>query len=174
MSDSGATVLAAALRKTFEAPGGGPLHAVDEVSLRVRPGELTALVGPDGAGKTTLMRMMAGLLKPDAGTLRVLGIDVAKDLKAVQDRISCMPQRFGLYEDLSVQENLDLYVDLHGVPREVRRERFARMLEMTDMARFTGRPAGKLSGGMKQKCVGGAWLRLSRRSSDLFGACPSM
>ncbi|CDM24631.1 ABC transporter multidrug efflux pump, fused ATP-binding domains [Castellaniella defragrans 65Phen] len=151
MSDSGATVLAAGLRKTFEAPGGGPLHAVDEVSLRVRPGELTALVGPDGAGKTTLMRMMAGLLTPDAGTLRVLGIDVAKDPQAVQDRISYMPQRFGLYEDLSVQENLDLYADLHGVPRGVRRERFARMLEMTDMARFTGRPAGKLSGGMKQK-----------------------
>ena len=117
----------------------------------MRPGELTALVGPDGAGKTTLLRMMAGLLKPDAGSLRVLGIDVAQDPQAVQDRISYMPQRFGLYEDLSVQENLDLYADLHGVPQEVRRERFARMLEMTDMARFTSRPAGKLSGGMKQK-----------------------
>ncbi|MGP3790565.1 ATP-binding cassette domain-containing protein [Pseudomonas sp. B392_1p] len=151
MNGAGATVVAEGLRKTFEAPGGGPLHAVDEVSLRVRPGELTALVGPDGAGKTTLLRMMAGLLKPDAGTLQVLGIDVVKDPQAVQDRISYMPQRFGLYEDLSVQENLDLYADLHGVPQAVRRERFARMLEMTDMARFTERPAGKLSGGMKQK-----------------------
>lgn len=148
---AGASVVAEGLRKTFDAPGGGPLHAVDGVSLQVRPGELTALVGPDGAGKTTLMRMMAGLLKPDAGTLRVLGIDVAHDPQTVQDRISYMPQRFGLYEDLSVQENLDLYADLHGVPQEVRRERFARMLEMTDMARFTARPAGKLSGGMKQK-----------------------
>ncbi|MCE1250587.1 MAG: ATP-binding cassette domain-containing protein [Comamonadaceae bacterium] len=148
---TGASVAAEGLRKTFEAPGGGPLHAVDGISLQVRPGELTALVGPDGAGKTTLMRMMAGLLKPDAGTLRVLGIDVAHDPQTVQDRISYMPQRFGLYEDLSVQENLDLYADLHGVPQEVRRERFARMLEMTDMARFTARPAGKLSGGMKQK-----------------------
>ncbi len=146
-----ASVVAESLRKTFDAPGGGPLHAVDGISLQVRPGELTALVGPDGAGKTTLMRMMAGLLKPDAGTLRVLGIDVAQDPQTVQDRISYMPQRFGLYEDLSVQENLDLYADLHGVPQEVRRERFARMLEMTDMARFTARPAGKLSGGMKQK-----------------------
>ncbi|VCU70693.1 putative ABC transporter ATP-binding protein YbhF [Pigmentiphaga humi] len=151
MNDVRATVVADNLRKTFEAPGGGPLHAVNEVSLRVRPGELTALVGPDGAGKTTLLRMVAGLLEPDAGTLLVLGIDAARDPQAVQDRISYMPQRFGLYEDLSVQENLDLYADLHGVPREARRERFARMLEMTDMARFTDRLAGKLSGGMKQK-----------------------
>ena len=147
----GASVVAEGLRKTFDAPGGGPLHAVDGISLQVRQGELTALVGPDGAGKTTLLRMMAGLLKPDAGNLRVLGIDVAQDPQTVQDRISYMPQRFGLYEDLSVQENLDLYADLHGVPQKVRRERFARMLEMTDMARFTSRPAGKLSGGMKQK-----------------------
>ncbi|MCG3201721.1 MAG: putative multidrug ABC transporter ATP-binding protein YbhF [Gammaproteobacteria bacterium] len=151
MSDGGATVVAEGLRKTFEAPGGGPLHAVGGVSMTLRAGELTALVGPDGAGKTTLMRMMAGLLKPDAGMLRVLDIDVAKDPQTVQDRISYMPQRFGLYEDLSVQENLDLYADLHGVPQNLRRERFGRMLEMTDMARFTDRPAGKLSGGMKQK-----------------------
>ena len=81
----------------------------------------------------------------------MLGIDVARDPQQVQDRISYMPQRFGLYEDLSVQENLDLYADLHGVPMDARRDRFARMLEMTDMARFTDRPAGKLSGGMKQK-----------------------
>ncbi|OJT99916.1 MAG: ABC transporter ATP-binding protein, partial [Rhizobium sp. 63-7] len=119
--------------------------------LAVRAGELTALVGPDGAGKTTLLRMIAGLLKPDAGSLAVLGIDVAANPQSVQDRISYMPQRFGLYEDLSVQENLDLYADLHGVPQGERKERFSRMLEMTDMTRFTERPAGKLSGGMKQK-----------------------
>ena len=148
---AGASVVADSLSKTFEASGGGPLHAVDGVSLQVRQGELTALVGPDGAGKTTLLRMMAGLLKPDAGSLRVLGIDVAQDPQAVQDRISYMPQRFGLYEDLSVQENLDLYADLHGVPQQQRRERFARLLDMTDLASFTDRPAGKLSGGMKQK-----------------------
>jgi len=160
MSDAGTTakvtaadvaIVADRLRKTFVAPSGGPLHAVNEVSLQVHPGELTALVGPDGAGKTTLLRMMAGLLKPDAGALQVLGIDVIQNPQQVQDRISYMPQRFGLYEDLSVQENLDLYADLHGVPQDVRRERFARMLEMTDLARFTERPAGKLSGGMKQK-----------------------
>ena len=125
--------------------------ALDRVSLSVPRGQLTALVGPDGAGKTTLMRMMAGLLAPDEGSLHVLGLDVTRDAQAVQDRISYMPQRFGLYEDLSVQENLDLYADLHGVPQAVRRERFARLMAMTDLARFTARPAGKLSGGMKQK-----------------------
>ena len=95
--------------------------------------------------------MLAGLLRPDDGALRVLDIDVTREPQAVQDRISYMPQRFGLYEDLSVQENLDLYADLHGVPQAARRERYARLLEMTDLARFSGRPAGKLSGGMKQK-----------------------
>ncbi|WP_342118858.1 ATP-binding cassette domain-containing protein [Pseudoduganella sp. OTU4001] len=128
-----------------------PVVALDGVSLEVRSGALTALVGPDGAGKTTLLRMVAGLLAPTAGSLSVLGIDVAAHPQQVQDRISYMPQRFGLYEDLSVQENMDLYADLHGVPQDVRRERFARLLHMTDLARFTDRPAGKLSGGMKQK-----------------------
>lgn len=151
MSDNGITVCAKGLSKSFAAPGGARLTAVNEISLTVRAGELTALVGPDGAGKTTLLRMMAGLLTPDVGSLAVLGIDVIATPQAVQDRISYMPQRFGLYEDLSVQENLDLYADLHGVAQTVRRERFARLLEMTDLARFTARPAGKLSGGMKQK-----------------------
>ena len=146
-----ATVAVENLSRTFVGPDGRKFAAVDRISLGVSAGELTALVGPDGAGKTTLMRMMAGLLEPDSGSLRVLGIDVAADPQAVQERISYMPQRFGLYEDLSVQENLDLYADLHGVPQAERRQRFARMLEMTDMARFTDRPAGKLSGGMKQK-----------------------
>ncbi|XUY30600.1 ATP-binding cassette domain-containing protein (plasmid) [Agrobacterium sp. rho-8.1] len=151
MSETEITVALERLRKRFDAPDGKPFEAIDDVSLSVRAGELTAFVGPDGAGKTTLLRMMAGLLRPDDGSLHVLGIDVRADPQSVQNRISYMPQRFGLYEDLSVQENLDLYADLHGVPQEVRRERFARMLEMTDMARFTDRPAGKLSGGMKQK-----------------------
>lgn len=138
-------------RFTGPDPDGRPRVALDRVSLSVTRGQLTALVGPDGAGKTTLMRMMAGLLAPDEGSLRVLGLDVTRDAQAVQDRISYMPQRFGLYEDLSVQENLDLYADLHGVPQAVRRERFVRLMAMTDLARFTARPAGKLSGGMKQK-----------------------
>lgn len=144
-------VRAEGLTRRFTGPDGRPLVALDRVSLSVARGQLTALVGPDGAGKTTLMRMMAGLLAPDEGSLHVLGLDVTRDAQAVQDRISYMPQRFGLYEDLSVQENLDLYADLHGVPQAVRRERFARLMAMTDLARFTARPAGKLSGGMKQK-----------------------
>ncbi|WON73713.1 ATP-binding cassette domain-containing protein [Nitrosospira sp. Is2] len=130
---------------------GQTVPAVTDVSLEIPAGTLTALVGPDGAGKTTLLRMMAGLMKADEGRLEVLGIDVAADPQAVQDRISYMPQRFGLYEDLSVQENLDLYADLHGVTQEARKERYRRLLHMTNLARFTSRPAGKLSGGMKQK-----------------------
>jgi ABC-2 type transport system ATP-binding protein len=130
---------------------GRPVDALSGVSLDVPSGALTALVGPDGAGKTTLLRMAAGLMTPSAGQLLVLGIDVALHPQQVQDRISYMQQRFGLYEDLSVQENLELYADLHGVPAEVRRERFARLLHMTDLQRFTGRLAGQLSGGMKQK-----------------------
>lgn len=144
-------VRAEGLTRRFTGPDGRPLVALDRVSLSVTRGQLTALVGPDGAGKTTLMRMMAGLLAPDEGSLHVLGLDVTRDAQAVQDRISYMPQRFGLYEDLSVQENLDLYADLHGVPQAVRRERFARLMAMTDLARFMARPAGRLSGGMKQK-----------------------
>lgn len=125
--------------------------ALQDVSLRLESGSLMALVGPDGAGKTTLLRLAAGLMTADEGELQVLGIDAAKDPQAIQNRISYMPQRFGLYEDLSVQENLDLYADLHGVPMQARRERYARLMEMTDLGRFTRRSAGKLSGGMKQK-----------------------
>jgi len=140
------------LSRHFDVKGAAaPVAAVRDVSLEVARGALTALVGPDGAGKTTLLRMAAGLLAPSGGSLAVLGIDVASRPQDVQDRISYMPQRFGLYEDLSVQENMELYADLHGVPADVRRERFARLLHMTDLSRFTSRPAGKLSGGMKQK-----------------------
>ena len=125
--------------------------ALSDLSFTIAAGSLTAWVGTDGAGKTTLLRIAAGLLKPDAGTLKVLGIDVAADPQAVQDRISYMPQRFGLYDDLSVQENLDLYADLHGVSHDERVKRYARLMEMTELGRFTDRLAGKLSGGMKQK-----------------------
>jgi ABC-2 type transport system ATP-binding protein len=127
------------------------IAALDAITLCVPRASLSALVGPDGAGKTTLIRLAAGLLAPDAGTLAVLGLDVVRHPQAVQERISYMPQRFGLYEDLSVQENLDLYADLRGVPRTERRARYARLMEMTDLGRFTARAAGQLSGGMKQK-----------------------
>ena len=125
--------------------------ALDNLNLTVASGQLTALVGPDGAGKTTFLRLIAGLYEPTAGSLEVLGIDVAQNPQAVQNRISYMPQRFGLYEDLSIRENLDLYADLHGVPKDVREERFNRLLKITDLAKFTQRLAGQLSGGMKQK-----------------------
>jgi len=130
---------------------GSTVLALDNLDVQVAAGQLTAIVGPDGAGKTTFLRLVSGLMRPDTGTLQVLGIDVIRNPQAVQDRISYMPQKFGLYEDLSVQENLDLYADLHGVAQDVRRERFANLLEMTDLKRFTARLAGKLSGGMKQK-----------------------
>jgi len=140
------------LYKRFRVKGAAQTaHALDGVTLDVPAATLSALVGPDGAGKTTLLRLAAGLMRADAGALHVLGIDLARDPQAVQDRISYMPQRFGLYEDLSVQENLDLYADLHGVGRDERRERYARLMAMTDLGRFTSRLAGKLSGGMKQK-----------------------
>ena len=127
------------------------VHALHNVSLQVAEGALTAVVGPDGAGKTTLLRLMAGLMLPGTGELAVLGLDPRTQSAALQSRISYMPQRFGLYEDLTVQENLDLYADLHGVPAAERRERYARLLHMTDLTRFTARLAGQLSGGMKQK-----------------------
>lgn len=128
-------------------------QALRDISLTVPHGAITALVGPDGAGKTTFLRLVSGLLLPDknSGELTVLGVDVTQFPQNIQNRISYMPQKFGLYEDLSIQENLDLYADLHGVPMDIRRERFAKLLQMTDLARFTERPAGKLSGGMKQK-----------------------
>ena len=125
--------------------------ALENINISIPHGKLTALIGPDGAGKTTFLRMVCGLVVPSSGTLDVLGIDVTANPQKVQDRISYMPQKFGLYEDLSVSENMNLYADLHSVPLEERKERFARLLEMTGLAKFTERLAGKLSGGMKQK-----------------------
>ena len=128
-----------------------PVQALDGVSLEVRHRALTALVGPDGAGKTTLIRIAAGLLPVGSGQVQVLGLDVAAHAQQIQDRISYMPQRFGLYEDLTVGENLDLYADLHGVSPEERAVRYPRLMAMTALAPFKDRLAGKLSGGMKQK-----------------------
>ncbi|WP_291426242.1 ATP-binding cassette domain-containing protein [Acidocella sp.] len=125
--------------------------ALDAVSATTAPGLVIGLIGPDGAGKTTLMRLIAGLLRADSGNIRVFGTDVAADPLKVQGMIAYMPQRFGLYEDLSVQENLDLYADLQGVAPEARAARYAELLHMTGLAAFTTRLAGKLSGGMKQK-----------------------
>ncbi|MDR9784688.1 ATP-binding cassette domain-containing protein [Rhizobium redzepovicii] len=125
--------------------------ALDAVSGIIGGGAITGLVGPDGAGKTTLIRLMTGLMLPDAGTVEVLGFDTRKNAAGIQAAIGYMPQRFGLYEDLSVQENLDLYADLRGLPKSERAGAFDELLTFTDLKRFTGRLAGKLSGGMKQK-----------------------
>ena len=139
------------LSKQFPQKKGSPVEALQEISLQVRAGEITGLVGPDGAGKTTLLRLAAGLLRPSAGSISVLGLDCATQPIEIQSRIGYMPQSFGLYQDLTVQENLDLYADLQGLAREMRAERFDKLLEMTDLGSFTGRRAGHLSGGMKQK-----------------------
>jgi ABC-2 type transport system ATP-binding protein len=139
------------IRKRFQRESGEIVQALDGVSLETAYGTLTALVGPDGAGKTTLIRLAAGLLFADGGEVRVLGVDVSADPRQVQDRIAYMPQKFGLYEDLTVQENLNLYADLHGVTENERRARYPQLMEMTALGPFTGRLAGRLSGGMKQK-----------------------
>ncbi len=139
------------ITKRFKRASGEIVTALDDIALTVEHGGLTALVGPDGAGKTTLIRLMAGLMTADAGDLSVLGIDIAHDPQAVQDRVGYMPQKFGLYEDLSVQENLDLYADLHGVTAAERRTVYPQLMDMTALGPFAKRLAGRLSGGMKQK-----------------------
>ncbi len=138
------------LVRTFRTPR-GIIRALDDVSFEVSPGTITGIIGPDGAGKTTLMRILAGIMEADSGTLEILGRDPRKDREAILDNLGYMPQKFGLYEDLTVGENLDLHADLHGVPRERRAELYAPMLRMTALAPFNDRLAGKLSGGMKQK-----------------------
>jgi len=139
------------VRKSFRRETGESVLALDDISFSVEPGGLAAVIGPDGAGKTTLMRLLAGLMKADRGTVSVLGIDAAKDPQSIQSRISYMPQQFGLYEDLTVRENLDLYADMHGVSAESRRTQYARLMSMTGLDSFQTRLAGQLSGGMKQK-----------------------
>ncbi|MDH0238411.1 ATP-binding cassette domain-containing protein [Aeromonas caviae] len=129
----------------------GERVALNAISAAIPAGGITGLVGPDGAGKSTLLRLLAGLLIPEAGTIRVLGLDPVSEGDLLRQHLGYMPQQFGLYEDLSVLENLTLYADLRGVLEPERTPTFARLLAFTDLARFTARPAGKLSGGMKQK-----------------------
>ncbi len=143
---------AANLAKSFGGGRKGALvQALDGVSFNVRRGGIAALVGPDGAGKTTLLRIAAGLMRQDSGELRIFGVKAGADKGAIQADIGYMPQKFGLYEDLTVGENLDLYADLRGLDRRERAERYAALLEMTGLEGFRGRLAGRLSGGMKQK-----------------------
>jgi len=144
--DLQSAILADGLTKSF--PG---VRAVDALSFDVRAGEIFGLVGPDGAGKTTTLRMLAGIMPMDAGKARVAGFDVTRDPEGAKHGLSYMPQRFGLYEDLIVDENIRFYADLFGVKRAERAERSAQLLEAAGMSEFRARLAGKLSGGMKQK-----------------------
>ncbi len=149
-ASDGAALLFKKVSKTF-GKGERKAAALREVSFQARPKCITGLVGPDGAGKTTLMRLAAGLLSPDSGRIEALGIDVVSEPLAVQATIGYMPQRFGLYEDLTVKENLDLYADLQGVVKAARPSRYEELMHMTGLAPFMARLAGRLSGGMKQK-----------------------
>lgn len=125
--------------------------ALRELTTAFYPGQLTGLVGPDGAGKTTLMRLMAGLMTPTSGSISILGLDTQSHLEKIPELIGYMPQRFGLYEDLSITENLRLYAELQNLPPGEREATFTRLLAFTRLAPFSDRLAGNLSGGMKQK-----------------------
>ena len=129
----------------------GPVTAVRGVDFAVSRGEIFGFVGPDGAGKSTIMRMLAGVMRPDAGSIVLEGIDVVADPEAARPWLSYMPQRFGLYEDLTVDENIFFYATLFDVSRKLRRERGQELLEAAGMTPFRRRLAGQLSGGMKQK-----------------------
>jgi ABC-type multidrug transport system ATPase subunit len=139
-------IVAQGLTKSF--PG---VLAVDHLSFDVRPAEIFGLVGPDGAGKTTTMRMLAGVMPPDEGSAIVAGSDVVRDPEGATPHLSYMPQRFGLYEDLTVDENIRFYADLFGVKKREQDERAPQLLRAAGMSEFRSRLAGKLSGGMKQK-----------------------
>ncbi len=125
--------------------------ALDRLSISFPPGKRIGIVGPDGAGKTTLLRLMAGLLLPSSGKITVFGHDVLKEVRAIHEFIGYMPQKFGLYEDLTVYENLSLYSDLQGIPKEEKEKTFSRLLSFSSLEPFRERLAGNLSGGMKQK-----------------------
>ncbi|MBS0382180.1 MAG: ABC transporter ATP-binding protein, partial [Proteobacteria bacterium] len=129
----------------------GATRALRGLTARIEYGHLTGLVGPDGAGKTTLMRILTGLLVPDAGSVSVAGYDIVRDNDAIHVVTGYMPQRFGLYEDLSVMENMRLYARLRGLRPDRNADLFAELLDFTRLGPFTARLAGKLSGGMKQK-----------------------
>ena len=143
---AGVAVAVSGLGKRF-----GGLEAAKDLDFSVERGEVFGLVGPDGAGKTTILRMLSGVMPPSAGSIFVDGVDVVLQPERVRDRISYMPQRFGLYEDLTVDENIRFFADLFGVPRRLRQERAARLLAASGMEPFRQRLAGQLSGGMKQK-----------------------
>lgn len=134
------------LKKSF--PG---TVAVDEISFSIREGELYGLIGPDGAGKTTTMRVLCGLLSFETGACTIFGFDVKKQTAQIKNVIGYMPQRFSLYPDLSVDENLRFFADLYKVPKIEREERLERLLKFSNLGPFQNRRSEQLSGGMKQK-----------------------
>ncbi|WP_444216839.1 ATP-binding cassette domain-containing protein [Dialister hominis] len=140
------TIVTTGLTRNF-----GDNIAVNNISISVKEGEVFGLVGPDGAGKTTVMRLLAGLMAPTYGDAWVYGCNTIKDSEQLKDYISYMPQRFGLYLDLTVQENIDFYADLYNVSRKKRKEKIAELLAFSNMTPFRDRQAKNLSGGMKQK-----------------------
>jgi ABC-2 type transport system ATP-binding protein len=146
MNATSPAIVVTALEKRF-----GEVRAVDGLSFDVHAGEIFGLVGPDGAGKTTTLRMLAGVLAPDGGSASVAGCDVGRNPEGAKHQLSYMPQRFGLYEDLTIDENIRFYADLFGVRKSQRERRAAELLAAAGLAEFHKRLAGKLSGGMKQK-----------------------
>lgn len=146
MTEQPNVIEARELTKSF--PG---ILAVDHLNFSVRKGEIFGLVGPDGAGKTTTMRMLAGVLTPDSGGAIVSGFDIVTAPESAKHRISYMPQRFGLYEELTVDENIRFYARIFGVKAAERDTRSSQLLDAAGMGVFRSRLAGKLSGGMKQK-----------------------
>ena len=137
---------AAGLSKKFNS-----LEAVSNLDLQIKPGEIFGLVGPDGAGKTTTLRMLSSAMKPTSGRAMVLGLDTAKEEEKVRERIGYMPQRFSLYADLTVEENINFYADIYQVPKEERAAKKAQLLDFTRLGPFTRRRGGQLSGGMQKK-----------------------
>lgn len=134
------------LTKTF-----GAVTAVNRLTLEVQAGEIFGLVGPDAAGKTTTLRMLCGILQPDGGEARVTGYDIRNQREALKEKVGYLPQRFGLYGDLTVLENIHFYADLYQVSRKTRAERIDRLLRFANLAPFGKRKAQALSGGMRQK-----------------------
>jgi len=129
----------------------GPITAVDGLELEIKKGEIFGLVGPDGAGKTTTMRMLAAIMDPSEGTATIAGFDLRQQPEQIKKQIGYMAQQFALYGDLSVLENISFFADVYGVRGKVRRERIERLLDFARLTEFTNRRAGRLSGGMKKK-----------------------
>jgi ABC-2 type transport system ATP-binding protein len=151
LSSSSTNLADAAIRAEGLTKSFGSLVAVDHFSLTVAPGEAFALVGPDGAGKTTTIRLLCGIMDPDGGRAQVLGFDTMQESEPLKEQIGYMPQRFGLYDDLTVAENIAFYADIYRVPKAARLTRVPELLAFSNLDPFQKRLAANLSGGMRQK-----------------------